>query len=134
MFHVFIRLKGSEADRPLLLNLTEAELQRRFAEPYLDGKDLFDKGSITRISDISKVIILGSELTAEATLMKMSADHRAELERIKREEGLSVHGSFRGRDVTELVGYCDDVTESKVARPPGVGTKRTRLVKFLHNP
>lgn len=63
MFHVFVRLKNSDTDHPLMLDLSERELQSKFVNSYLDGKDLFDKGTITRIAEISKVTVLSSELS-----------------------------------------------------------------------
>lgn len=83
MFHVFIRSKGLETDRALLLNLSENELQKKFVAPYLDGVDIFDHGSTTRISEISNVIVLRSDLTAQDTLHKMATDHQSEIDRIK---------------------------------------------------
>jgi hypothetical protein len=105
MFHVFVRLRGSDADRLLLRDLSESEFHSRFVGPYLDGRDIFNSCSITRISDLSKVRVLYSERTAAETLRKMQDDHRAELDRILREEGRNVLGSYRGREVTELIGY-----------------------------
>ncbi len=134
MFHVFVRLKSSDTDRPLLLDLSESQLQSRFVDPYLDGKDIFDSGSITRIADISRVTVLRSDLTAAETLRRMAAEHQAEIERIKREEGRNVIGSYRGRELKELIGYCEDVTSERIVRAPGSGTRKTKLVKFLHNP
>lgn len=134
MFHVFVRLKNSDTDHPLMLDLSERELQLKFVNSYLDGKDLLDKGTITRIAEISKVTVLSSELSADETLKKMKIDHQAELDRIKRDEGLNVMGSSRGNNHTELIGYCKDVTQLKIIRAPGSGTRKAELASFFHNP
>ena len=134
MFHVFIISKGADEFHELFLDLSETELRQKFVNPYLDGEDIYDKGSITRISDIARVAVLRSELSAKETLDKLAADHQAELARIKHEEGLNVLGSYRGRKITELFECCEDVTEQKIARAPGAGTPRTKFVRFLHNP
>lgn len=134
MFHVFIRLNESEADQVLFVDLSEADLQRKFVTPYLEGSDIFDDGSIIRMADIGKITVLSSALTADGTLRKMAADHQAELERIKRVEGLNVMGSYCGREVTELIGYCEDVTQRTIARGPGTGTRRTKVERVLVNP
>lgn len=134
MFHVFVRIKGSEKDRPLLLDLSESELRSKFVDPYLDGKDIFDNGSITRITDISKVTVLSSELTSAETLRKIATDHQAEIDRIRREEGQNVMGSYRGRETAELIEYCKNVTSERIVRAPGTGTRKTKFLKLLHNP
>lgn len=121
-------------DRVLLLDLSEQDLRLRVVNPYKDGKDIYDRGSITRVADIARIVILESEKSAEDLLKKIASDHQAELERIKREQGLNVLGSYCGRQPEELVGYCPDVTDQWFGEAPGAGSEWTKIIRFFHNP
>ena len=135
-FHVFMRSKSDQEDRELLRDLSEQDLRLKVVNLYKDGKDIYVGGSITRIADIAHITILKSEMPAKEMLTKMAADHQAEIERIKREEGKNVIGSYRGSKSNELIGYelCSDVTERWLGEAPGGGSDWTKIKKLFHNP
>ena len=133
-FHVFIQTDNDGPYSPLLLDLSEQDLRLRVVNPYKDRKDIYDKGKITRISDIRKIAIYRSDLPAKATLEKLASDHQAELERILHEEGRRVLGSYRGRNPIELAECCTEVTSDWIIDSPGTGSEWTVVSRFFHNP
>lgn len=135
-FHVFVRSKSEQEDRELLCDLSEQDLRLKVVNSYKDGKDIYVGGRITRLADIAHITILRSEMSAKEMLNKMAADHQAEIERIKRDEGKNVIGSYRGSKSNELIGceLCANVTEQWLGEAPGGGSDWTKIKKLFHNP
>lgn len=132
-YHVFVQLKSEDRMRPLALDLSRREVERKVCKPYAAGGSIFFSPVTTNSAEIRRLEVVRSLLPHQDELRRIAQEHDEKLRQINRGTGQVVLGSWRGSNVLDLLEDCENVTAEFIKDAPGAGTAGTKIYALLHN-
>ena len=124
--HVVVALEGSDSLIPVFMDLTEADLRKRFLEPYRNGADIISSNRVFPPAGIRKLHIVSTDRKSDLELSDLVKSSDKSIEELNDNSSVVFIGFGRGRDPADIVHVGSDVTDRyvKSRAPPQAGATR----------
>jgi hypothetical protein len=134
-FHVVVNTKDSESPACIFKDISEAELRKKFLNPYKLGKSVFFDGNIVSVYEFRKVKVVRTSLSHEKELKEVQISSQKQIEEMNSlSTSVAIISFGWGYEDHEIESCGKEVTGKYIDSGPGQGTTTSRLLEFMKHP